>query len=420
MKLKIPSQLLLCFLSVMSFAQNEVTVSGTVIDADDKAPLEYATVSFFSKKENRMVTGGITDTKGVFKIDVPVGVYTVAVEYLSYKTKTYEDKSIEKDINLGTVTLALNLEALKAVEIIAERTTVEIKLDKKIYNVGKDLTVRGGTVSDVLDNVPSVSVDVEGNVALRGNDDVRILINGKPSGLVGLNSTEALRQLPAEAIERVEVITAPSARYDAEGTAGILNIILRRSKLQGINGAITVNAGYPSQAGISGNINYRTGDFNFFNTTSYNYRNVPGNSFSDTEFFPDNNRLEETRDFDRIRKGLNSNFGVEWYINDSASLTTSIQYRNSNNERESNNFIREFDTNGLLTSSRTRFDPEFEDDKTIQYTVNFDKQFGDNSDHRLTLNFQYEESSELEESLIVQDNVPVEDVATDENQDRIF
>ncbi len=419
MKLQLTTFLFLLFVS-SSFAQREVTVSGKVIDAEEKYPLEYATISFFSKSENKIVTGGITDLEGNFNIQVPIGLYNVSVEYLSYKTKTYPDKRIDKKIDLGTVGLSLNLEALDQVEIIAERTTVEIKLDKKIYNVGKDLTVRGGTVSDVLDNVPSVSVDVEGNVALRGNDDVRILINGKPSGLVGLNSTEALRQLPAEAIERVEVITSPSARYDAEGTAGILNIILRRSKLQGLNGAVTVNAGYPTQAGISGNINYRTGDFNFFNTTNYNYRNVPGNAFSNTTFIPEGNRLQETRDFDRIRKGLNTNLGVEWYINDTASLTTSIQYRDSNNEQETNNNVLEIDSDGFLTASRNRFDPEFEDDKTIQYTVNFDKQFGDNTEHRLTLNFQYEESSELEESLIVQDAIPVEDVATDENQDRVF
>ena len=408
----------LCF--TFSYAQKDITVSGTVIDAEDSAPLEYATISFFNKKENKIITGGITDAKGQFRIDVPIGIYDVKVEYLSYKPKTYENKSISKKIDLGTVALTINLEALDAVEVIAERTTVEIKLDKKIYNVGKDLTVRGGTVSDVLDNVPSVSVDVEGNVALRGNDDVRILINGKPSGLVGLNSTEALRQLPAEAIERVEVITAPSARYDAEGTAGILNIILRRSKLQGLNGAVTINAGYPTQAGISGNINYRTGAFNFFNTTSYNYRNIPGNAFSDTRFLTENNRLQETREFDRYRKGLNTNFGVEWYINETASLTTSIQLRDSDNEQETTNAIREFDASNTLTATRARFDPEFEDDNTLQYTVNFDKQFGDNSDHRFTFNFQYENSSELEESQILQDNIPVEDVTTDENQDRIF
>lgn len=418
MKIKLLWFLLL--FTTISFAQNEVTITGTVIDAEDNFPLEYATISFINKSQNTIITGGITDLDGKFKIDVIVGTYDVKIEYLSYKTKTYTDKIFEKNIDLGTVGLTLNLEALDAIEIIAERTTAEIKLDKKTYTIGKDLTVRGGTVSDVLDNVPSVSVDVEGNVALRGNDDVRILINGKPSGLVGLNSTEALRQLPAEAIERVEVVTSPSARYDAEGTAGILNIILRRSKLQGLNGAITVNTGFPLQAGVSGNINYRTGDFNFFNTTSYNYREIPGNAYSNSEFIPSGNRQEETRTFDRERKGLNTNFGVEWYITDKASLITSIQYRDSNNEQESINNIVRFTNETNQTEFINRFDPEFEDDKTIQYTVNFDKQFGDNTDHRFTANFQYESSSELEQSLIQQNGIEVEDVTTDEIQDRVF
>ena len=420
MQLKMLAQFLVFLSFSFVIAQKEVKVEGTVVEDGTTIPLEYATITFKSKSDNKIVTGGITDSEGKFSIEVPSGTYTISVEYISYKTKTYADKTLSKDINLGTVSLAVDMESLGEVNIIAERTTVEIKLDKKIYNVGKDLTVRGGTVSDVLDNVPSVSVDVEGNVALRGNDDVRILINGKPSGLVGLNSTEALRQLPADAIERVEVITSPSARYDAEGTAGILNIILRRSKLEGMNGAITVNAGHPTQAGISGNINYRTGDVNFFNTTSYNYREIPGNSYTNTEYLTSNNSLIENRDFDRIRKGLTTNFGVEWYINDSASLTTSIQYRDSDNEQETTNLLREFDINNSLVNTTTRFDPEFEDDKTVQYSVNFDKQFNGDSNHKFTANFQYEDSSELEQSLINQDNVDVEDVTTDETQERIF
>ena len=395
-------------------------VEGTVIEEGSKAPLEYATITFKSQSEHKTVMGGITDSKGKFSIKVPVGMYDISVEFLSYKTKTYLGKSITKDVQLGTVSLSIDAKALGEVEIVAETTTMEIKLDKKVYNVGKDLTVRGGTVSDVLDNVPSVSVDVEGNVALRGNDDVRILINGKPSGLVGLNSTEALRQLPAEAIERVEVITSPSARYDAEGTAGILNIILRRSRLQGLNGAITVNGGYPLSAGVSGNVNYRVGAFNFFNTTSYNYREVPGNSYTNTEFIDTDNRITENRNFDRIRKGINTNMGVEWYINKTASLTTSVQYRDSDNAQETTNILREFDGNDELTNTTIRLDPESEDDKTLQYTVNFDKEFNGNSDHRFTANFQHENSSELEKSLIVQDDVFAEDVSTDENQERIF
>ena len=406
-----------------SEAKREVIVSGKVLDKETGDPLEYATVAFINSKTKAIVTGGITDMNGIFSIPVNKGQYTITIEYISFKKITLNNKLITEDINLGTFNLELDIEALDAVEVIAERTTVEIKLDKKIYNVGKDLTVRGGTVSDVLDNVPSVSVDVEGNVALRGNDDVRILINGKPSGLVGLNSTDALRQLPAESIERVEVITSPSARYDAEGTAGILNIILRRSKLQGLNGAVTLNTGFPFQAGVSGNINYRTGDFNFFNTTGYNYRESPGNAFSNTEYFNGDNPstfLREDRDFERERKGLNTNFGVEWYVNESSSITTSLVYRDSDNQRNTTNTIDELDSSGNLLERTTRLDPEFEDDKTIQYSFNYDKQFNENSQHKLTFDFQFEDSNESEESLINQNGFDVENVVTDENQTRIL
>ncbi len=407
-----------------TFAQKEVKVEGKVVEEGSNYPLEYATITFKTVADNKVVTGGITDQNGQFSIPVPVGTYNIAVEYISYKAKTYDNKAITKAINLGTVSLALDIESLDEVEIIAETTTVDIKLDKKIYNVGKDLTVRGGTVSDVLDNVPSVSVDVEGNVALRGNDDVRILINGKPSGLVGLNSTDALRQLPAEAIERVEVITSPSARYDAEGSAGILNIILRRSKLQGLNGAITVNGGYPTQAGISGNINYRTGDVNIFNTTNYNYREAPGNAFNDTEFFdpePGNTAFSiEDREFDRTRKGYSTNTGIEWYVNESSSITVAFVYRDSDNESITTNDIDRFDSNRDLISRTFRQDNELEDDRTVQYSLSYDKQFNENSQHKLTFDFQYEDSRELEQSIIGQDGFIAEFVETDENQNRIL
>lgn len=401
----------------------EVTVTGRVLDKETKEPLEYATIAFTNSQTKKIVTGGITDMQGNFSIPIATGTYDISIEFIGFETVTISAKKLTADVNLGVFSLGISAETLGEVEIIAERTTVEIKLDKKIYNVGKDLTVRGGTVSDVLDNVPSVSVDVEGNVALRGNDDVRILINGKPSGLVGLNSTDALRQLPAESIERVEVITSPSARYDAEGTAGILNIILRRSKLQGLNGAITLNGGYPFQAGASGNINYRTGDFNFFNTSSYNIRKVPGNAFSETEFFNGDEPstfLREDREFDRDRRGFNTNLGVEWYVNETSSLTTSFVYRDSDNESNSTNIIDELDNNGDGLQRNIRRDPEFEDDKTVQYAFNYDKQFNGDSQHRFTFDFQYENSEETEASIINQNNIDVENVVTAENQDRIL
>ncbi|NNC69948.1 MAG: TonB-dependent receptor plug domain-containing protein, partial [Flavobacteriaceae bacterium] len=316
---KILIALLFFFVYLTLFAQRPqpgesqsqpVEIVGKVIDKETQQPLEYATIVLTSLRTKK-VTGGLTDKDGKFSVETNRGMYDISIEFISFKSYKLPRQRIIKNVDLGTISLEVDSEALDEVEVIAEKTTVEIRLDKKIYNVGKDLTVSGGTVSDVLDNVPSVSVDVEGNVALRGNDNVRILINGKPSGLVGLSSTDALRQLPAEAIEKVEVITSPSARYDAEGTAGILNIILRRSKLQGLNGAITLNGGYPTSRGISGNLNYRTGDINFFTTSGYSYREIPGNSLTSTTFRNDNSFIEEDRDFDRIRKGINTNLGIE-------------------------------------------------------------------------------------------------------------
>lgn len=397
----------------------DVQISGKIIDKESQQPLEYATVVLTAKRTKK-VSGGITDENGEFRFEVAKGMYDISFEYISFKTYKISNKRIIENIDFGTISLFPDTQNLDEVVVVAEKTTVEIKLDKKIYNVGKDLTVSGGTVSDVLDNVPSVSVDVEGNVALRGNENVRILINGKPSGLVGLNSTDALRQLPSEAIEKVEVITSPSARYDAEGTAGILNIILRRSKLAGLNGAITTNVGYPYSAGIAGNINYRVGDFNFFTTSGYNYRETPGNSFTSTDYINNNNLLfEEKRDFDRIRKGLNTNFGVEWYINNTSSITISILVRNSDNERNTSNRIFQRDINDVETRT-FRFDPEMEDDKVIQYSLNYDKKFKKNDGERLTFDFQYEDSSEDENSLILQDNIEREKVVTLESQENIL
>ncbi|MFD1613630.1 TonB-dependent receptor domain-containing protein [Gelatiniphilus marinus] len=398
----------------------EVLITGNVIDKETGEPLEYATVSFFSKKKNKIVTGGITDLNGNFSIPVKTGVYDISVEYISFKTQKISNKELIADENIGTFALELDFASLGEVEIIAERTTVEIKLDKKIYNVGKDLTVSGGTVSDVLDNVPSVSVDAEGNVALRGNDNVRILINGKPSGLVGLNSTDALKQLPAESIEKVEVITSPSARYEAEGTAGILNIILRRSKLLGLNGAITANVGHPDAAGISGNVNYRTGNINLFNTTSYRYRESIGRWYNDVKYNDINTPdLDEKRDWTDTRKGFTTNAGIEWYINDSASLTTSVVYSNSNGENNSVNNLVQFNKINNTTSRSVRLDPELEDGETIQYALNFTKDF-DKTDHKLTFDFQFEDSNEDESSLINVDGTDTDFVTTLENQTKVL
>jgi hypothetical protein len=275
--------------SASSYSQNTlpITVKGKLIDKDSGAPLEFATVSFISAQPDQLPQGGVTDSEGSYRINVLPGTYTVKWEYITFKSISKQKQVLTKDKDYGVLFLAQDIAKLDAAIIVAEKTTVDIRLDKKIYNIGKDLTVQGGTASDVLDNVPSVSVDVEGNVALRGNNSVRILIDGRPSALVGFSGAEALRQIPSEAIERIEVITSPSARYDAEGTAGILNIILRKNRIIGFNGSINMNTSYPERYGISTNLNFRTTKWNLFTNTGYRYRTSPGNAFTSIEYkFP--------------------------------------------------------------------------------------------------------------------------------------
>ncbi|MEO0570566.1 MAG: TonB-dependent receptor [Bacteroidota bacterium] len=426
-----PVSFIIAFIiSLSAFAQRPNTstsgpikITGTVVDKDSGQPLEYATLVLQNVRNPNRITGGITDSNGKFEVETTPGRFTISVEYISYTTYRNENQLLRASTDLGIITLAPDVNQLQEVDVVAERTTVELRLDKKIYNVGQDLTVSGGTVSDVLDNVPSVSVDVEGNVQLRGNDDVRILINGKPSALTGLNSTDALRQLPAESIEKVEVITSPSARYDAEGSGGIINIILRRSKLQGLNGALTGNLGYPEQYGINGNINYRTGNINIFTNAGYNFRNRPGNSFNSTNFFDGNgnltNTLIEDEERERVSDRFNLNLGLEWYVNETTSITQSIFLRDSDETNESTNTFFQENSNGS-TGSGFRFDPESELDNTFQYALNYDKQFNGASDHRLTFDFQFEESDEVEESLIVQNGIDSEFVRTAEDQRRVF
>ncbi len=402
----------------------DVTITGKVLEADTNVPLEYATVSF-TNSEGKVVTGGITDPNGNYSIEVAAGVYDVKFEFISFETKVLSGQKLFKSTTLPTQALAIDSQSLDEVIVRAETTEVQVRLDKKIYNIGKDLTTSGATVSDALSNVPSVTVDVDGAIALRGNENVRILINGRPSAIAGFGSVDALSQLPVDAIERVEVITSPSARYDAEGTAGILNIILRKEKTLGLNGSIQTNVGDPERYGITGNINLRTDKFNIFNTTGYSKRTSPGNAFFENRFLSDdvtNPLIEETREFDRNRGGFNTNLGIEYFLTEKTSVTASGFLRLSDNSSGTDNFTDEFDTNGDLAISRTRLEREVEDDKTYQLSLNSITKF-DESGHELTSAFQYAVNEETELSTITEFNtfpmdvtLPAEDITQIEDQ----
>ena len=400
------------FLSISVFAQNQIETTGKVLDASSGSPLEFATVVFIDS-DNNMVNGGITNHEGAFNIKVPAGTYTVRYEFISFETKELKNQVINKyNRELPTVTLALDSGLLDEVVIRAETTEVQIHLDKKVYNIGKDLTTSGATISDVLDNVPSVSVDVEGAISLRGNDNVRILINGKPSALAGFDSTDALRQLPSEAIESVEVITSPSARYDAEGTAGIINIILKQENTLGVNGSVRVNAGDPLNAGVSTSLNLRANKFNIFNNTGYNYRESTGESYTFNEYL-DANRdrpfVNEEGENLRWRRGFNTHLGVEYFINDQSSITAAGFLRIGNNDNRSTNLTEEFDRNQNLGKARTREENGKNKDNNMQFSLNYQNRL-DEEGQKLTADFQYDRSKRDGRSIIEEYNTLPEEL----------
>ena len=398
----------------------KITLSGKVIDQETQQPLEYATITLKNARFPDRLQGGITNEEGVFNFEIFPGRYTVTTEYISFEKDIKEGVVLRESKDLGTIALGLEVNSLNEVELVAERTEVEIRLDKRVYNVGKDITVRGGSVSDVMDNIPSVSVDVEGNISLRGNDNVRILINGKPSGLVGLSGPDALRQLPAESIERVEVITSPSARYEAAGTAGILNIILKREELAGFNGSFILNGGTPTSYGGSASLNWRNKKLNVFTTSSYNNGNSLGGGVFNSEYFNGDQAstfTNESRDYNRNRERFFINLGAEYFFDDNTSLTLSAFTRTSNNGSNNTTIIEDVDLNGNVLNRLGRYQDETEEDNSGQFTANFTKKFNDKG-HELVIEFQSEKSNEDESDFADNTNVFDQASSTEEKQKR--
>lgn len=399
------STILLLLLPVLIFAQTKpdgkkIKITGTIIEKVSKQPLEYATITFFNTANPKIIGGGITNAKGEFDIALTPGNYTAKAEFISFKSYEIKAQNYQENTALGTIALDEDATQLKAVEVRADKTSIEIKLDKKVYSVGQDLMVKGGTVSDVLDNIPSVTVDVDGAVSLRGNSNVRILIDGKPSNAV--NISDALRLIPADAIDKVEVITNPSARYDAEGGGGILNIILKRGKNQGFNGSMIVSAGTPENTGVSGNFNVKNKESNFFTTLGYNKSNGPGNTKINQENYDDNGDLvsyiEERRENHRKREGFNGNFGMELYLDATSSWTNTLSLRKNKGGNPENvtydiysplNPFEKRERNNDLTRSS----------QDVEYNTNYIKKFKKDG-HKFTIDGAFSVNRDLENSNI--------------------
>ena len=385
-------------ITLASFGQSrQIVLSGIISDAESSEPLPYATVSVYNRNGD-LADGGIADENGVFKLNLPPNDYSLNFEYIGFESVTIDIKPYPNNINIGTVKLISSFDSLEGVDVVGQTAEVEIRLDKRVYNVSKNILIRGGTVSDVLENVPSVSVDIDGNIELRGNNNVRILVDGKPSGLIGLGGIDALTRLPAESIEKVEVITSPSARYQAEGTTGIINIILVKRFLKGLNGVFNLSAGRNDTYSGSANLNYRKGKFNFFTNSGYIDRTNKGRAVQDnvyTDPLESVERYVEERQFNRRRQGFNVNIGLDYQMTENTSLTMSYLTNERDGDDSTINEQSQYQIDGVLVTNR--YEKEIDREDSNQFSVDFEHQFNKQG-HKLTATLQTEKNDETETS----------------------
>ncbi len=300
------------------------TIKGKVIDKNLNQPIPYATIAI-SDGSNKIISGGISTENGDFLItDIPKGKYTLNIQFIGYTThaQPIEISKKTKDIDVGVVSLEETAQALDDVTIVAERTTIEQKIDRKVINVGKDLTTTGGTAAEIMNNIPSVNVDQDGNIALRGNQNVRILVDGKPTNI---SATQLLRQIPSTSIKKIELITNPSAKYNPEGMSGIINIILHKNSNIGFNGNINLGVNWDKNARFNNSIdlNYRSGKINVYGNYGANITKNRNGGFVLRE---DENYLTNFVFLDNNKSHL-FKVGVDYFINDRNTVSL---YTNQN------------------------------------------------------------------------------------------
>lgn len=308
-------------------------ISGTILDSITKLPIEYAAVGIADISTGKIVNGSMTDAQGTFRIsDLPFGDYEVQINFIGYTPATSARVSLKAEspeTNVGQILLSAQAQLLEEIKVMGEAALIEAKPDKIIYNAERDVTSAGGDASDVLRKVPLLTVDIDGNVSLRGSENIRILINGRPSGMFSDNVADALKMMPADQIKAVEVITSPSAKYDGEGTAGIINIVTKKKNIDGVAGSVNLTAGTRNNR-ANGNLNYGKGRFGL-NISGGGHQNIPqtgSNVFLREETLGgDQSVLSQQGQGESSRLGYRGNVGVEYNFNEFNTLSAEISLR---------------------------------------------------------------------------------------------
>ena len=353
-------------------------LSGQIMEANTTNPIPFSSIRIQTANPVKLITGTIANDKGEFSIDVSQGIYDIVVESVGFEVQTIKQVQISKSTNLGQIHVKASTQTLAEVTVKGQKSSMELSLDKRIFNVGTDASNKGATAAEILGNLPSVQVNGDGGVSLRGSENVRILVDGKPSTLVGINGSSGLQSLQGNLIDKVEIITNPSARYEAEGMAGIINIVLKKNQNQGFNGAIETNLGYPENFGGTAIINYRKNKLNFFLNYGLFYRRTPGrgNLYQEVYTGEQTNYLQQTSSNNVTGLVNNIRGGADYFFNDKTILTASYIFRSTHVRRITDfNYLDYRKSLSSLYSSTYRQQDEKETEPNAEYALTFKKSF---------------------------------------------
>jgi outer membrane receptor protein involved in Fe transport len=394
-----------------STAQTTVEITGSLIENNTSQPIPYATVVVKDRITKQNITDIISDDNGKFMVLSPTPNFYLEISFIGFETKTItEFKILEGKTNLGALKLIPDNQKLDEIVVTAQTSKTTFKLDKRVFNVGKDFSTSGASALEVLNNVPSVNVSIEGDVSLRGSAGVQILINGKPSVLAD-QSSNALGTITADMIESIEVITNPSAKYEASGTAGILNIILKKEEKRGWNGSVSANTGIPDNHSLGLSINRRTDDFNFFAQMGAGYRSLPQNAENTNQnLINDEVILNHGKEF-RNETFFNITLGTDYHINALNVLTLSGNFAYEIEDQPSAYQFRVLDTTDALISSWSREENTAATNPKYQFELNYKKQFETNKEHSLQISalgsfFGKDQESKFINTLITGADIP--------------
>jgi len=448
-KIILPLALLLLFFTGISSAQNMSskragmvnsgpgTVTGKVLDSASLKAIDYASIAIFKENSTRPLNGAVSNSDGDFSIkNIPVGLYKLKITFMGYYNKEIDSIKItnsEYDIELGKILINQKSLQLKGVEVTAQRGPIEFQVDKMVVSVEKTLPSAGGSVLDVLKNTPSVSVDVDGNVSLRGNGNITFLLDGRPSGMI---DPKMLEQIPASAIENIEIVTNPSAKYDADGTAGIINFIMKKQKEMNWNGLFQINAGTRDNYGSSANVNFKKEDLNLYATYDdrFSNREMNGSTNRWTNIPSQGlNYIDQDINQNRRNSSHNFKFGLDYNLNKFNAITTSVLFNIGSNNRSSQLANTTSDSSRNILSKYKTNNSGSGDGQSFDYLLNYKRTF-EKKGEELTADFYYTISNNnddndriisyiLPANHVISDslsfNAPVENTYTS-NKNRLF